>query len=662
MRNILLVVGATGLVGVFSACGGEDKPPVPVETSGGKAAGGKNAGGKSSGGTTEGGADNLGGAGGDDSGSNALAPTVIITSPTALTDPNQDGVLTGSEVTATCSATQSTAIGSSKVNAATVKLAILNGAGKVIEEKPGVPTANANEFATKFSLTAVPSGVVSFTCKAEDTNKRSASDSVATLLDKGPIITIVEPAAGSAHALSEPLDIEFTVEADPLGDTDANADVDVASVKLEIVGQPIDLSDASEKPGHYRLQVNLADAKLFTPPPSGPVPLVVEAANQRTPAPVVASNAEDVLVDGAGPVIKITSPTDKAVVGGKVKLSFTASDSVSGVDPKSIVVALNMKNHEYDATSDAWSLTNNIYTFEFDSRQVETAVVQMTVNVGATDKVGNVSTGDSELLYLDNYPPLLDLDPLNIRTKTPAPTEKCSSSFDPVGNAAANDFDHVQIAAFFRALVVDQTNTAEEFPTLHFSGTDPKSVRLYIEGNNTKPLLVDNDMNGVCDDVAEVESKKSIGFDPIVKNGAPLYVKDDAIEPVFNQLVCPTKEELPKPTQVCSDKTSDMWQVIQDEYNNIPLIYGVGVTPDIECTGVVWELAGKLDADGWVCLATRAVDNAGNVGVSRPIHICLDSPFREGTPACANSSMDPPSCTDGCTTAPRLGGGIMRWE
>lgn len=664
MRNILLVVGATGLLGLFSGCGGDDKAPVAGDGFAGRSTGGKNTGGKSAGGKNGGGTDSLGGAGGaggaEDSASNPLAPTVIITSPTELTDPNEDGVLSGSEVTATCSATQSSAVGSSKVNAAAVKIAILNGADKVIEEKPGVPTANANEYSAKFILTAVPSGPVSFTCKAEDTSKRSASDRVTTFLDKGPIITIVKPVAGSAHTLSEPLDIEFTVEADPLSDTDANADVDVDSIKLNLVGEPMDLSDASDGPGHYRLQVNLADAKLFTPAPSGPVPLVVEAANQRTTAPVTATATEDLLIDGAGPVLKITSPADKAVVGGKVRLSFTATDAVSGVDPASVVVALNMKNNAYSADSDAWSFANNTYTFEFDSRLVDGAKVQITVNVGASDKVGNVSIGASELLYLDNYPPYVDLDPLNIRTITQPPAQKCSTSFDPAGSEATDDLEVVASASIFRAIVQDQTNHADGIPIVHFANTDPMKVKLYLQANNGTPLLIDKDMNGICDEVAEVDSTNAIALSQVPKSGSPWYKIDDAVEPAVSASVCKT-ENGQAPPKLCTGY-SDMWQVVQDEDTGTPLVYALSPTGTKECTGVGWEFGGKLDADGWVCFVTRAVDNVGNIGVSRPIRVCMDDPAREGSPPCATSSELPPSCTDGCTPAARLGGGLMLWK
>lgn len=667
MRNILLVVGAAGLLGLFSACGGDDKPPVASDGTGGKNTGGKNTGGKDTGGKSAGGADSVGDAGGaggaDDPGSNSLAPVVIITSPTEMADPNEDGVLSGNEVTATCSATQSTAVGSSKVNAAAVKIAILNGAGKVIEEKPGVPTANANEFSAKFILKAVPSGVVSFTCKAEDTNKRTASDRVTTFLDKGPIITILKPAAGSAHALSEPLDIEFTVEADPLSDEDANAEVKLDTIKLEIAAQPIALSEAMDKPGHYRLQVNLADAKLFNPAPVGAVPLLIEATNRRTPEAVTASITEDVLVDGAGPTIKIIGPLDKAVVGGKVRLKFEVTDPISGVDPSTIVVALNMVDHPFDANT--WTVAGNAYTFEFDSRQVDKAKVQITVNVGATDKVGNVSTGASELLYLDNYPPSVDLDPLNVRTKL-GPSSKCSNSFDPVGDAAKDDLDQVARAGIFRAVVVDNTNTDPEVPIRHASGTNQSSVRLYLQDDETKPLLVDKDTDGFCDDVAEVDSTDSLALSAIpTRLGEPWYQADADLQPAAAGLGCalPLVAAAKSPDHLCTANASDMWQVIWDEVNSAPIIYAASPTPNsLECTGVSWEFGGKVDADGWVCFATRAVDNAGNVGVSRPIHICVDDPDRAGAPACANSSVDLPTCTDGCTTQPRWGGGTVLWK
>ena len=73
MRNILLVVGAAGLISTFAACGGGDKPNAISDDNPAKA-GSRTTGGKGSGGSTNaGGADNAG-AGGDNGvqASNAL--------------------------------------------------------------------------------------------------------------------------------------------------------------------------------------------------------------------------------------------------------------------------------------------------------------------------------------------------------------------------------------------------------------------------------------------------------------------------------------------------------------------------------------------------------------------------------------------------------------
>jgi hypothetical protein len=312
---------------------------------------------------------------------------------------------------------------------------------------------------------------------------------------------------------------------------------------------------------------------------------------------------------------------------------------------------------------ESWTFANNVYTFEFDSRQAKDAKVQITVNVGATDKVGNVSTGASQLLYLDNYPPLIDLDPANIRTKNNPPGEvKCSNSFDPVGFDAKDDLELVPAAGIFRAIVEDQTNHADGVPIVHLANTDPMRVKLYVGANNGMPLLIDKDMDGICDEVAEVESTRAVALSPVQKAGVPWYQVDDIVSPAVNSNICKT-ENGSDPLSLC-DGHSDMWQVIQEEDTGTPLVYAVSPTAGIECTGVAWEFGGKLSADGWVCVATRAVDKVGNVGVSRPIRICMDDPDRAGTPPCANSSEPepPPSCTDGCAPPPPWVGGLWLWK
>jgi hypothetical protein len=201
MRNILLAVGVAGLVGLFSACSGKDHAgTLPDGTSGGKQSVGGRSGtaGKSSGGSVNTNSDGGDAEGGAGPGNDALAPTVTITYPTNLADPNQDGVLSGAEVEVTCDVVQSTERGSSAVNAAAVKISMVGANGKVLEQQIGSPTKNENEFSADFQLTAVPAGQVGFLCTGEDIAQHGASDKVTTLLDQGPTITFVQPVAESA--------------------------------------------------------------------------------------------------------------------------------------------------------------------------------------------------------------------------------------------------------------------------------------------------------------------------------------------------------------------------------------------------------------------------------------------------------------------------------
>src|SRR5690606_12371760 len=117
---------------------------------------------------------------------------------------------------------------------------------------------------------------------------------------------------------------------------------------------------------------------------------------------------------------------------------------------------------EYPNGTGQWSVVGNEYTFTFDSANVSGSKVQLTVNITAKDVAGNESTGASLILYLDNQPPTIDLDPGNVRsTRKQGPTGlQCSESFDPLG-VSTNDGATIQSFAMFRALVWDRTNAID---------------------------------------------------------------------------------------------------------------------------------------------------------------------------------------------------------
>jgi len=670
--NNWMVAGILGVVSVL-ACG-ETKPGYigdPDGGSGNTSLAGSKTGGRPAvdgAGGAEGGAAGdsgqvTGTAGMDQAGGEAGAPTipqgtppqVVVTSPEAVTDPNTGDVLATNSVEVKCIAKQAAAGDSSPVNPSSVVVAVLDATGGVLQEKPADPTGNPDEYANEFTLTNAPGGKIGFQCRAADVDQRVGAATIYSLLDKGPAITFVTPLVDSKHRLTGPLVIKFTALPNELAPGDLGAQVDTAV--LDVRGVPIVATPVAAEPGAYQATIQLDDGALFTPPLTGAVPITVVATNKRTPLPVAATSAQQIFVDGTGPVIAITSPTDKVVVGGKVKLTFTVRDPGSGVDLNSVAVTLNEKPYGYAPGPD-WAHNSGSFTYEFDSRRITESKVQITVNVKATDLVGNPSQApQSIILYLDNFPPSVDLDPLNVRTITLPPKRECSISFDPVGERAKNDLEHAVRAGMFRALVWEETNSDPEIRGLHYSGTNVASVGLYLQGTGVgdTPLLINNDDDLECDDIGNVDPSRFLQLDPIKDRGLSWYSLDTDTPPETSAFGCTTKAGT-APPKLCTAQKSDMWQVIEHDGDvKEPAVYARSVTTGGECTGIDWEFGPKLNADGWACFAARAVDSVGNIGVSRPLRICVDDPERPGTPPCANSSGPIPSCTDGCTPPARWG-------
>lgn len=674
MRNLLLAVGLLGVVGAWTGCGGSERPPAIDDGRSGQT--GMIPGGNKGGSKMDGPVGGEGGGGGaGDEVVDPLAPLVTITSPFEVNDPNEPDVLSGAEVTVACKVTQPALTGSAKVDPTSIKLALLDADGAVVTEKTGTPTVNADEYSYTFSVTTAAAGRIGFRCTGQDTSKRVGTDRVATFLDKGPVITFLTPTKDSFVPLASVLAIRFTVDPAPLAEGDDGAAVD--EVSLELGGTPIPLTDTETSPGVFELNVNLADPALFDPAPNGLFPVVVKASNVRMPTPVESIASQPIQVDGTAPTIQITSPVDKAVIGGNVVLTFKTNDALSGVDPATVVVSLNDVEEHFDPAADAWGNLNGTFTYQFDSRQVENSKVQITVNVRASDKVGNPAAVATEILYLDNEPPSVDLDPALIRTANA--TRVCSRAFDPVGPLSLDDLETAEAAGTLRALVWDNTNSLPEIPIKHIAGVNPAAVRVYLRHSADAALLVNTGGDGTCDDVNNVDDPAAIQLGPIARVGQPWgIVGEDGFQPTLasyectNVLVPPDTIPNPgaEPQHVCLGASSDMYQVIEHTLtrDNIkePAIFARGATMGQECTGIAWEFSTFLkDAngdlrEGWVCFAARAVDRAGNVGVSRPLRICVDDPAEGGTPACALSSEAPPSCTDGCTPPPQWGGVVVR--
>lgn len=621
------------------ACGSDDdRPAVNPDTIGPGArpsVGVPNTGGSS-------GRPNQGNEGGEPS-AEPGAPVVTLVSPTAANDPNEDEVLVYPEVEVVCRVEPSGVDGGFPVDKSSVNLELLDADGKTLESSSAAPTNTANEYSATFFLTDVKdNGAVSFRCSAYDTAlpPKRGIDVVDTFYDQGPEITVVSPAPDSAHALRGNVRFEFDVEDSPVADGDVEDRVD--EVSLEVKGVTIEGLERSS--GTYEAFVDFTDRDVFADVPNGAVPVEIRATNSRSPEAAVRVHRYSFVIDGEGPRISITSPENEDVVGGQVALKFRVTDELSGVDPNSIVIELNGKEHHY-GEGGTWAHQGADYVFSFDSVQAEKdSKIQATINIRAVDRVGNESDGESLIVYLDNVPPIVDLDPGPVREgrNERDGTYACSYAFDPVGSLSVNDLQDILDVERVRALVVDQTNAAKGQEIFYFASQDRESVYVYLQPDPSEPLLVDTNGDGYCDDL--VANRNDLPFQHLngIRPTGQAWFGSDEGDPESAPAVC-RYDSAQEPSELCSPFGSDMTRVIQWWVDpNNPIVYAVGnLAQGASCTGTDWEIAQFL-SEGWACMAGRAEDHVGNVGISQPLRLCY-----------GGDCGAPPSCTDGCILPPK---------
>jgi hypothetical protein len=333
------------------------------------------------------------------------------------------------------------------------------------------------------------------------------------------------------------------------------------------------------------------------------------------------------------------------------------------VDRNSVTVEINEQLHAFEA-SDVWSEANGNYSFKFDSRNIQGSKVQLTINITANDNVGNLADKATVTPWLDNTPPAVDLDPANVREwKQVGALQVASVSFDPLGPRAVNDEAVIGQIETYRALVWERTNVIEENQeVLHHAGTKNDSVYLYLQTDPSKPLLVDSDEDdaNLCDEL-DITDLTALQLEGVLPIGTAWYDDSDpTAAPDPTGLYTLANADNP-PLTLCEQNKSDLQRVIKHDWlATSPAVFAKPELVGLECTGQQWEITSFVDEDGWICMAARAEDLVGNVGISRPLRLCYDSPDIAGSPACATMSTTPPTCTDGCTPPLRWGPAFVR--
>lgn len=647
-----LCLGA-GVTALLVGCGGgSERPPTdPFPTTRPQASttngSGGSAGDEGSGGGGSGGSSNTGGstsAGGSGGGSTTpSAPLVEILSPEDASSPEQ---VYHTTLDVSCHVTQSEAAGAAPLDPSTVTIELFDG-DELIEARAGVEGEEADVYEASFAVQNVASGGVTVRCSATDTSPEAAegSDEARVFLDHGPIVTVLEPLPDAAKSPLGAVVFEYEVLPDELVSDDEGAAIEM--VELTVKGQEFEIVQTGDDPNVYRTTIDFSDPTLFPEVPEGSVSVALTATNARG---IAHAERYDFLLDSTGPAISIVSPGDGAVVGGTVNLRIKLPEDASGINLDTLAVTLNDKTYPYDPNG-TWSISEDEAVFQFEAKALGGGA-QITVNVRVEDNAGNVSPGTSSLFYLDEFGPIVMLDPPNFRAIND--NKQCSYSFDPLGSSP----DHgarVDSTEVYRALVWDRTNSSGG-RVLHMAGADRDSVQLFVRRPD-EPLVVDTTGDDVCDDIADADALAFQDLEALAADGNPWFGSEDnetgPDEPPRGD--CPYGSSS-APDYLCSDE-SDLRAVIHhSNVSSEPVVYAIapGQSSPL-CKGLEWELTTVFPSyEGWVCLAARAFDRVGNRGVSKPLAVCVDGPLA-GKPSCATDLDElPPDCTDGCDDPPAL--------
>jgi hypothetical protein len=295
----------------------------------------------------------------------------------------------------------------------------------------------------------------------------------------------------------------------------------------------------------------------------------------------------------------------------------------------------------------------------------------------AADKLGNESTIAYEIA-VDNEGPRITLDsPRFYLSKKQEGALLCSHPIDPLSNREYDDYGvlhRLQEGAklpqlmFLRARVEDAGNHANGAEIVPVATVDESTVRLYVKPLDGTPLVTGS--AGIC------RSINSALHDVAAYSGGSLEVVVANLEPIppggsgdftpFVDAQAPAACDLlgdlalTEPPDLPCGHLSPMSQaryILGQRYNwSETAIFGIAPVvagSDLKCEGIQFD-ARQLP-DGWMCVAVAARDKLGNLGVSKPLRVCLDKQST-GVTACNSTPTlecsDPPDCEIPCWDPP----------
>lgn len=522
----------------------------------------------------------------------------------------------------------------------------------------------AGEYVGRLDLSGIAGGTYALTLAASTTGGAAATTQIHILVDAGPKITVVSPAVASHQKGS--VAVGVVVDSAPFEPT-------MLPLEATLAGAPVDL-EPTGAPNSFQGSVDFGS---YNPPLRGTQLLTVMARNgngTRTVANV------SFVVDNDGPTITPISPLPSDVVGRVIQISATITDDAGVVDSSVIAVISD------DAGDAKFQLNllphgDGVYSVPFDTAKLtkcglltgdvpppgQYCILYPTVSFRAADALGN----ESALAYsfgVDNQPPLLDMNPPEIRISRRKSGLQCSWEFDPLGDHTIPGNmpdDNCAVGQVFQMRVrgEDEVNGAGFVQVAPLATIDPALVNVYVLNDTSQALTVDSDGDGVCDLInptlipttsPPTSSRQvlKIRLSPVQPQGAADFTPDPSL---MNETRCGPGDDMELPKILCRVEEP----TIAISYGpKLPAIWSLDpVEPSgLRCFGNQFDAyanhiggtsaGGGLPPPGWACVAVQATDKVGNTGVSAPLRVWIDYSGQQVCPASqGGATSPPPDCT-----------------
>jgi len=600
-----------------------------------------------------------------------LPPPGAVGGAGGTTTPTPDGMVTitfvapmsGAMVTASTDLTVSVTVddsGTDFIDSSSVKMTLVAPSSTaVLSSGQLVASSSAgNAYSGTLSIGALSTGSYTLSVSAQSSGGIKATQSITLSIQGGPILIVNSPAEGQPY--NDSLTIEILVAPGANPPTAVLAGMPVTTLMKATT--PNTMYDV------YRATV------WFGPPPTPPgaQPFPTLTGEQlldvkETDGMSTTEVQRTFIIDTSGPSITNTTPAAGQMTGGPVLVSAKVTDP-SGVLDSSVIAIIGDADGNPVFNLQLEPEGSGVYSALFDTLNLTQCppppktgpcISFPTISFRASDSIGNQSSLGYNF-YVDNIPPLADLDPPQLRQLRIGPNGvECSFLFDPLSlNTFRGDMpnDRCMVPQVFdlRARIDDQGNEPNGIKVVPVSGVDPDNTAIYILTDTTRPLIVDSDNDGNCDTInpllipttgplTQSDQVLKLRLAGVKPAGVADFRPDPSILTANPALECGEGSATMPPKVLCTVDGLQQPTIAIAAADGEPGVWTLEPINPATCLGSQLDTrANNIPDNQWICIAVQSADLNGNKAVSRVMRVYVQYDEQGGFCAAPPSSAGPP--------------------